>query len=152
MGTRLPIGRFYTSDPEFNHTYNTLLEGKQVPNFHLQDTLLCHLGHLCVPSRECAKMIWEVHYIWVTDISGSRKQRQYYRSISIGRTFNRMPGSASSPALVAPFPNRPSRSKASILRCVPLVDLGNPSPWITCRVLLLLIMEMTVFLWSSTYS
>jgi hypothetical protein len=25
----------YTSDPEFVHTYNTLLEGKQVPNFHL---------------------------------------------------------------------------------------------------------------------
>jgi hypothetical protein len=25
----------YTSDPEFGHTYNTLLRGKQVPNFHL---------------------------------------------------------------------------------------------------------------------
>jgi hypothetical protein len=25
----------YKSDPEFGHTYNTLLEGKQVPNFHL---------------------------------------------------------------------------------------------------------------------
>jgi hypothetical protein len=52
----------YKSDPEFSHTYKTLLEGNRVPNFHLQDALLCHLGHLCVPSRERAKMIWEAHY------------------------------------------------------------------------------------------
>jgi hypothetical protein len=52
----------YKSDPEFIHAYNTLLEGKKVPNFHLQDALLCHLGHIFVPSRERAKMIWEVHY------------------------------------------------------------------------------------------
>jgi len=52
----------YKSDPEFGHTYQTLLEGRYVPNFHLQDTLLCHLGHLCVPSSERAKMIWEAHY------------------------------------------------------------------------------------------
>ena len=24
--------------------------------------MLCHLGHLCVPSSECAKTIWEAHY------------------------------------------------------------------------------------------
>ena len=36
--------------------------GTKVPNFHLQDALLCHLGHLCVLSRERAKMIWEAHY------------------------------------------------------------------------------------------
>jgi hypothetical protein len=52
----------YTSDSKFVHTYNTLLAGKQVPNFHIQDALLCHLGHLYVPSSECAKMIWEAHY------------------------------------------------------------------------------------------
>jgi hypothetical protein len=51
----------YKSDPKFGHTYNILLEGKKVPNFHLQDTLLCHLGHLYVPSSEHAKMIWEAH-------------------------------------------------------------------------------------------
>ena len=39
----------------------TFLEGKQVPNFHLNDALLCHLGHICVPSSEHAKMIWEAH-------------------------------------------------------------------------------------------
>ena len=45
----------YKSDPEFSHTYQMLLEGKQVPKFHLQDALLCHMGHLCVPSSERAK-------------------------------------------------------------------------------------------------
>jgi len=44
-----------------------LLEGKKVPNFHLQDTLLCHLGHLYVPSSKYAKMIFEVHYSWVAE-------------------------------------------------------------------------------------
>jgi hypothetical protein len=33
-----------------------------VANFHLQDGLLCRLGHLCVPSSERAKLIWEAHY------------------------------------------------------------------------------------------
>jgi hypothetical protein len=54
----------YKTDPEFGHTYNTLLEGKKVPNFHLQDALLCHPGHLCVPSSERVKMFWETHYSW----------------------------------------------------------------------------------------
>ena len=66
------------------------------------------------------------------DISGSRKQWQYCRSISIGQTFDRTLGRTSNPALPASLPNHPSRSKASILRFLPLVDLGNPSPWITC--------------------
>ena len=63
-----------------------------------------------------------------------------------------MSGSTSNPALLVPFPNRPSRSKAYILCSLPLVDLGNPSPWITCRACLLLSSEMTVFLWTSTDS
>jgi hypothetical protein len=52
----------YKSDPDLGQTYKTLLVGNRVPDFHLQDALLCHLGHLCVPSSERAKMIWEVHY------------------------------------------------------------------------------------------
>jgi len=55
-----------------------------------------------------------------------------------------MSGSTSDPTLPAPLPNRPS-----LLRCLPLVDLGNPSPWITCQDFLLLSMAMTMFLWSS---
>jgi len=56
----------YQSDPEFNSTCQTLLGGKKVPNFHLHDALLFHLGHICVPSIERAKMIWEAHYSRVT--------------------------------------------------------------------------------------
>jgi hypothetical protein len=33
-----------------------------VTNFHLQYGLLCHLGHLYIPSSEHAKLIWEAHY------------------------------------------------------------------------------------------
>jgi hypothetical protein len=33
-----------------------------VDNFHLQDGLLCRLGHIYVPSSERAKLIWEAHY------------------------------------------------------------------------------------------
>ena len=63
----------YRSDPEFNHTYQTLLEGNPVPKFHLQDVLLCHMGHLCVPSNEHAKMIWEAHYSQVAGHFGVEK-------------------------------------------------------------------------------
>ena len=30
--------------------------------FHLQEALFFHLGHLCVRSSERAKLIWEAHY------------------------------------------------------------------------------------------
>jgi hypothetical protein len=33
-----------------------------VANFHLQDGLLCRLGHLCVPSSKHMKLICEAHY------------------------------------------------------------------------------------------
>jgi hypothetical protein len=33
-----------------------------IAEFHLQDGLLFHLGHLCVPSSKLAKLIWESHY------------------------------------------------------------------------------------------
>ena len=85
-------------------------------------------------------------------ILGSRKLWQYYKSIFISQIFNKMWGSTLDPAFPTPLPNQPSRSKASILRYLPLVDLGNPSPWITCRAFLLLSMKTTVFLWSSTDS
>ena len=63
----------YKSDLEFSHTYHTLLKGNQVPKFHLQDVLLCHMGHVCVPSSEHVKMIWEAHYSRVTRHFGVEK-------------------------------------------------------------------------------
>ena len=75
----------YKSDPEFSHTYQTLLEGQQVPYFHLQDAQLCNLGHLCVPSSKRAKMIWEAHYSRVAGHFGVEKmvtvlQKYFYWS------------------------------------------------------------------------
>jgi hypothetical protein len=49
------------------------LEGKKFPNFCLQDALIFHLGHLCVPSSERAKMILEVHYSQVAGHFGVEK-------------------------------------------------------------------------------
>jgi len=39
-----------------------LVDGMKILDFHIQDALLCYLGQLCVPSRKCAKLIWEAHY------------------------------------------------------------------------------------------
>ena len=47
--------------------------GTPVAIFHLQDGLLCYLGHLCVPSRKCAKLIWEAHYSQVVGHFGADK-------------------------------------------------------------------------------
>ena len=142
----------YKSELEFSQTYKTLLEGNQVPNFFLQDALLCHMGHLCVPSSERAKMIWEVHYSRVVGHFGVAKIVAVLQYYFIGRTFDRTSRSTSDPALPAPLPNHPSRSKASILRCLPLVDLGNPSPWIACQAFLLLSMTRILCLWLLTDS
>jgi hypothetical protein len=57
--------QLYEIDPEVSTTYQMLGANTVVNNFHLQDELLCRLGHICVPSSERAKLIWEAHYIWV---------------------------------------------------------------------------------------
>jgi hypothetical protein len=54
--------QLYQQDPDFTTTYQLLGTCTNVTNFHIQDGLLCHLGHLCVPTSEHAKMIWEAHY------------------------------------------------------------------------------------------
>jgi hypothetical protein len=49
--------QLYETDPNFATTYQMLGTNAVVANFHLQDGLLCHLGHICVPSSEREKMI-----------------------------------------------------------------------------------------------
>jgi hypothetical protein len=49
-------------DLDFTTTYQLLGTSMIVIDFHIQDRLLCHLGHLYVPTRERAKIIWEAHY------------------------------------------------------------------------------------------
>jgi len=53
---------FIKNDPKFTTSYKMLVDGMEVPYFHLQDALLCYFGHLCVPSNEHSKLILEVHY------------------------------------------------------------------------------------------
>ena len=65
--------QLYSSDSDFTATYQLLAAGTLVADFYLQDGLLCHLGHLCVPSSERAKLIWESHYIRVEGHFGVEK-------------------------------------------------------------------------------
>ena len=65
--------QLYSSDSGFTATYQLLAAGTPVADFYLQDGLLCHLGHLCVPSSECAKLIWESHYSQVAGHFGVEK-------------------------------------------------------------------------------
>jgi hypothetical protein len=75
----------YEIDLDFSTTYQMLGENSVVANFHLQDGLLCHLGHLCAPSSENMKLIWESHYSWVAGHFGIKKtvavlQKNFYWS------------------------------------------------------------------------
>jgi hypothetical protein len=54
--------QLYETDLDFATTYQMLGANIVVDNFHLQDGLLCHLGHIYVPSSERVKLIWEAHY------------------------------------------------------------------------------------------
>jgi hypothetical protein len=65
--------QLYETDPDFAITYQMLGENLVVDNFHLQDGLLCHLIHICVPSSERVKMIWESHYSRVAGHFGVEK-------------------------------------------------------------------------------
>jgi hypothetical protein len=54
-----------------------------VIDFHIQDGIVCPLSHLCVPTSERAKLIWESHYDWVAGHFGVDKivvvlQKKFY--------------------------------------------------------------------------
>jgi hypothetical protein len=54
--------QLYQQDPDFTTTYQSLGIGETIIDFHIQNKLLCHLGHLCVLARERKNMILEAHY------------------------------------------------------------------------------------------
>jgi hypothetical protein len=54
--------QIYQQDPDFTTTYQMLCTSGNVIDFQIQDELLCHLGHLYVPTRKRAKLIWDSHY------------------------------------------------------------------------------------------
>jgi hypothetical protein len=75
--------QLYQQDLEFSTTYQLLGTGAVITDCHIQDKLLFHLGHLCVPTREHAKLIWEAHYSWVAGHFGMEKnvaiiQKHFY--------------------------------------------------------------------------
>jgi hypothetical protein len=68
---------------DFATTYQMLGANAVVDNFHLHDGLLSHLGHICVPSSERAKLIREAHYSRVVGHFGVEKtvamlQKHFY--------------------------------------------------------------------------
>jgi hypothetical protein len=75
--------QLYQQDLDFATTYHLLGTGAIVTIFHTQDGLVCHLGHLCVPTSEPEKKIWEAHYSWVVGHIGVEKtvailQKHFY--------------------------------------------------------------------------
>jgi hypothetical protein len=54
--------QLYQQGSYFATTYQLLSTCANVTNFHIQDGFLCHMGHLCDPTSERAKLIWEAHY------------------------------------------------------------------------------------------
>ena len=153
MGTRLLIGHFSMKVTQNSATHTR--PSWRVSMFQIfTSRTVCYATWVTFMFLQASMPRWFGKHttIGLLGILGSKKWWQYCRSISISRIFDRMSGSTSDHALHVPFPNRPSIRKASIPYCLPLVDLGNPSPWITCQAFLQLSMEMTVFFWSSTGS
>jgi hypothetical protein len=75
--------QLYQQDLDFTKTYHLLGTRTTVTDFHIQDELLCHLGHLYVPTSERATLIWEAHYSWVAGHFGIEKtmvvlQKHFY--------------------------------------------------------------------------
>jgi hypothetical protein len=73
----------YQQDPDLATTYQLLGTGVSATNFHIQDGLLCHLGHLYVPTRERAKNILEAYYSQMVGHFGVEKtmvvlQKHFY--------------------------------------------------------------------------
>jgi hypothetical protein len=65
--------QLYEQDPDFATTYQLLGIGAIIIDFHIHDRLLCHLGHLYVPTRERENLIWESHYSRVARHFGVEK-------------------------------------------------------------------------------
>jgi hypothetical protein len=54
--------QLYQQDSDFTTTYQLLGTSTTITYFHIQNELLFHMVHICVPTSEHEKMIWESHY------------------------------------------------------------------------------------------
>jgi len=104
--------QLYQRDPDIATTYHLLGTCVNAIDFHIQDGLLCHLDHLCVPSSDHAKLIWETHYSRIAWHFGMEKIMVVLQKHFIGQKFNRTSTSISNLALLVPFTSQPSISKA----------------------------------------
>jgi hypothetical protein len=140
--------QLYQQDPEFTTTYQLLGISTTITDFHIQDKLSCHMGHLFVPIREHAKLIWEAHYSRVEDHFGVEKTVVVLQKHFIGQNFDRTSTSIYDLVLPVPLPSQPSRRKAYTPLFLFLKRCGNSSQWMTCLVFHPPSMKMTTCLWS----
>jgi hypothetical protein len=76
--------------------------------FHIQDGLLCHLGHICVPASEREKMIWESHYSSMAGHFGMEKTLTIlHKKKIIGQNFDKTSASISYLALLVSLQSHP---------------------------------------------
>jgi hypothetical protein len=137
----------YRQDENFTTTYQLLGTGTNVTNFHIQDELLCHMGHLCVPVRERAKIIWEARYNQMEGHFGMEKTMVILQKKIIGQKFGRTSTSISYLSLPVQFPSQSSRRKDYTPLFLLSRGLGNPYQWITCLASCPRRKEIIVYLW-----
>jgi hypothetical protein len=121
--------------------------GVNVTDFHILDGLLCHLGHLHVPTSEREKLIWEAHSSRMAGHFGVEKTMVVLQKHFFGQNCERTSTSISDLPLHVPFPSQPSRSKSCTLLCLLLRGLENPSQWVTCLALHPPSKAMIVYSW-----
>ena len=102
--------QLYQQDPNFATTYYLLGIGVTITNFHIQDKILCHLGHLCVPTRKHENIIWEYHYSWMVGHFGMEKivvilQKHFYWP-KLHQDINKYIRSCTSCSIVKPTINK----------------------------------------------
>jgi hypothetical protein len=116
--------QLYHQYPNFITTYHLLGTSTTVTDFNIQDRLLCHLGHLCLPTREREKMNWESHYSQVAGHFGIEKtlailQKHFYWP-KIRQDVNKYIKSFTSCAIA-----NPSIKKKGLYNPLPIPD----KPW-----------------------
>jgi hypothetical protein len=139
--------QLYQQDPDFTTTYQLLGTSANVFDYHIHGGLLFHLIHLCVPTSEREKLIWEAHYNRMVGHFSVEKIVAVLHKHFFGQNFDRTSASISDHALPVPLPSHPSRRKAYIpLFLLPRI-LGNPSQWITCMAFHPPSKAMIVYFW-----
>ena len=97
-------------------------------------------------------MIWEAHYSWVAWNFEDEKTvsilKKYFYWLNLWQDVGKYIRSC----IACAISKLTIKNQGLYTPYLPLVNLGNPSPWIACWDFLLLSMEMAVFSWSSKNS